>query len=88
VVSDLVVLVMPQAVSVLIVDDSIVFRGVARELLERRGYVVAGEADCAGSAIALLIDIEPDAARMPADRVAASSATAVEACLAAPSAWC
>jgi two-component system chemotaxis response regulator CheY len=56
---------------VLIVDDAPIFREVARELLERRGYTVVGEADSAASAIdacarlrldAVLMDIRlPDA---------------------------
>lgn len=47
---------------VLIVDDAGVFRAVARELLARRGYVVAGEAACARDALALAERTAPDAA--------------------------
>jgi DNA-binding NarL/FixJ family response regulator len=46
---------------VLIVDDAPVFREVARELLERRGYIVAGEADSAASAIDAVARLAPDA---------------------------
>ena len=46
---------------VLIVDDALVFREVARELLERRGYTVAGEADSAASAIDAVARLAPDA---------------------------
>lgn len=62
VVSDPLVLAVPHAVSVLIVDDSTAFRSIAREVLAQRGYVVAGEADCARSAVELLAHIAPDAA--------------------------
>jgi DNA-binding NarL/FixJ family response regulator len=48
-------------VTVLIVDDAPVFRRVARELLERRGYTVVGEADCAATALRLAVWLEPDA---------------------------
>jgi DNA-binding NarL/FixJ family response regulator len=58
-------------VRVLLIDDSSTFREVARELLERRGYVVVGEADCAAAALlaaeysapdAVLVDVNlPDA---------------------------
>jgi CheY-like chemotaxis protein len=37
---------------VLIVDDHPPFRWIVRELLEVRGYAIAGEADCAASALA------------------------------------
>jgi DNA-binding NarL/FixJ family response regulator len=46
---------------VLIVDDQQSFRGMARKVLEWRGYVVAGEADCADSAIAATEHLAPDA---------------------------
>jgi DNA-binding NarL/FixJ family response regulator len=46
---------------VLIVDDQPSFRGMARRVLEWRGYVVAGEADCAASAIAAAERLAPDA---------------------------
>jgi DNA-binding NarL/FixJ family response regulator len=46
---------------VLIVDDAPVFREAARELLERRGYTVVGEADSAASAIDAVARLAPDA---------------------------
>jgi two-component system, NarL family, response regulator DevR len=46
---------------VLIVDDAAPFRRVARELLERRGYVVVGEAATAASALAEAARVRPDA---------------------------
>jgi DNA-binding NarL/FixJ family response regulator len=49
---------------VLIVDDAPVFREVARELLERRGYAVVGEAHSAASAIDLNARLRPDAVLM------------------------
>jgi len=49
-------------VRVLIVDDAGVFRAVARELLVRRGYAIAGEASCARDALALAERTAPDAA--------------------------
>jgi two-component system chemotaxis response regulator CheY len=51
---------MPQ-VTVLIVDDAAVIRQLARELLERRGYTVVAEADCASSALTLAGSLMPDA---------------------------
>jgi DNA-binding NarL/FixJ family response regulator len=45
---------------VLIVDDAPVFREVARELLERRGYIVVGEADSAATAIDAVAELAPD----------------------------
>lgn len=51
---------MPQ-VTVLIVDDAEVIRRLARELLERRGYTVVAEADCAASALNLADALSPDA---------------------------
>jgi CheY-like chemotaxis protein len=48
-------------VRVLIVDDAAPFRRVARELLERRGYVVVGEAATAASALAEAARVRPDA---------------------------
>jgi CheY-like chemotaxis protein len=47
---------------VLLVDDEASFRTAARELLERRGYVVAGEVDCAAAARRAVVELEPDAA--------------------------
>lgn len=49
-------------VRVLIVDDSDAFRNAARELLEHRGYVVAGEAGSVREAIAVAAARTPDAA--------------------------
>ena len=46
---------------VLIVDDHQPFRAVARELLERAGYVVAGEARNAAEALAAVAADAPDA---------------------------
>jgi DNA-binding NarL/FixJ family response regulator len=46
---------------VLIVDDQPSFRRMARTVLEWRGYVVAGEADSAASAIAAAARLAPDA---------------------------
>ena len=51
---------MPQ-VTVLIVDDAAVIRRLARDLLERRGYTVVGEADCAATALTLAESLTPDA---------------------------
>jgi DNA-binding NarL/FixJ family response regulator len=47
--------------SILIVDDAPAFRSVVRELLERRGYIVAGEADCGADALDLVGRLDPDA---------------------------
>jgi DNA-binding NarL/FixJ family response regulator len=46
---------------VLLVDDAASFRAAARELLERRGYLIAGEADCAAAARRAVVELEPDA---------------------------
>jgi two-component system invasion response regulator UvrY len=48
-------------VNVLIVDDVAVCRLAERELLERRGYAIVGEADCASTAVALVERLTPDA---------------------------
>jgi CheY-like chemotaxis protein len=48
-------------VNVLIVDDVAVCRRAERELLERRGYAIAGEADCALKAVASIELLTPDA---------------------------
>lgn len=48
-------------VRVLIVDDSAPFRTAARELLERRGYFVVGEADGAAGAVEAAKLLAPDA---------------------------
>jgi DNA-binding NarL/FixJ family response regulator len=45
---------------VLIVDDHEPFRAVARELLERAGYIVTGEAGDAAEAIAAVAAEAPD----------------------------
>ena len=45
---------------VLIVDDYEPFRAVARELLERAGYIVTGEAACAADALAAVEADAPD----------------------------
>lgn len=50
-----------QPISVLIVDDARPFRRAARDLLERRGYTVVGEADNAASALRLAERLAPDA---------------------------
>lgn len=50
-----------EAPRVLIVDDSAPFRRAARELLERRGYSVVGEADGAASGLAAVERLRPDA---------------------------
>lgn len=47
--------------TVLIVDDAAVIRRLARELLERRGYTVVAEADCATTALSLADALTPDA---------------------------
>jgi DNA-binding NarL/FixJ family response regulator len=49
---------------VLIVDDAPIFREVARELLERRGYTVVGEADSTASALEASSRLGPDAVLM------------------------
>jgi CheY-like chemotaxis protein len=48
-------------VRVLIVDDSASFRRTARELLERRGYSVVGEADTAAGGIEAVQRLRPSA---------------------------
>jgi CheY-like chemotaxis protein len=48
-------------VTVLIVDDAAVIRRLARKLLERRGYTVVAEADCAATALSLADVLLPDA---------------------------
>ena len=45
---------------VLIVDDHVPFRAVARELLERAGYIVTGEAGDAAEALAAIAAEAPD----------------------------
>jgi DNA-binding NarL/FixJ family response regulator len=51
-----------QPARVLIVDDSDHFRVVARELVERRGFVVVAEASSASAAILAVEVHQPDAA--------------------------
>jgi CheY-like chemotaxis protein len=46
---------------VLIVDDSAPFRRAARELLQRRGYLVVGEAGTAAAALNAVERVAPDA---------------------------
>ena len=53
--------VTPEGIRVLIVDDSVPFRRAARDLLERRGYSVVGEADGAASGLAEVERLRPDA---------------------------
>jgi DNA-binding NarL/FixJ family response regulator len=67
---------------VLIVDDHGPFRAVARELLERAGYVVAGEAADASEALAAVAADAPDAVLLDVqlpDRDGFSVATALAA---------
>ena len=54
-------LLRPARVSVLIVDDAAAVRNAERVLLERRGYSVVGEADCAASALNYVKCLAPDA---------------------------
>ena len=51
----------PTPPRVLIVDDHPSFRDMARRVLALRGYLVAGEADSAASAIAAAERLAPDA---------------------------
>jgi DNA-binding NarL/FixJ family response regulator len=51
----------PAPTCVLIVDDQPSFRRLARELLERRGYSVVGEADSAAAAVDAAERLAPDA---------------------------
>ena len=51
----------PNPPRVLIVDDQPSFRGMARKVLEWRGYAVAGEADSGAAAIAAAESLAPDA---------------------------
>jgi len=54
-------LLRPARASVLIVDDAAAVRTAERVLLERRGYSVVGEADCAASALNYVKCLAPDA---------------------------
>jgi DNA-binding NarL/FixJ family response regulator len=49
------------AVRVLIVDDVALFRQAASELVRRRGYAVAGEAESAAAAVEAAELLRPDA---------------------------
>ena len=51
----------PAPMRVLIVDDQPSFRRLARELLERRGYRVVGDADSAAAAVDAAERLAPDA---------------------------
>ena len=51
----------PNPPRVLIVDDQPSFRGMARKVLEWRGYAVAGEAASGAAAIAAAESLAPDA---------------------------
>jgi DNA-binding NarL/FixJ family response regulator len=46
---------------VLIIDDQPCFRDIAREVLDRRGYTVVGEAGCSSTAINAAVRLQPDA---------------------------
>jgi DNA-binding NarL/FixJ family response regulator len=48
--------------SVLVVDDDAVFRGLARRMLVAGGLVVVGEAETVASAMAAAIELRPNAA--------------------------
>jgi DNA-binding NarL/FixJ family response regulator len=48
-------------VRVVVVDDQPIFRDVAREVLEARGYEVVAEANCAASAVEAVTRHQPDA---------------------------
>ncbi len=43
------------------VDDQPSFRKLAREVLDRRGYTVVGEAGCYDTAVAAALQLQPDA---------------------------
>jgi DNA-binding NarL/FixJ family response regulator len=47
---------------VLIVDDAPFYRRVVCELLARRGYEIAGEAETVAAALRLAAEVQPDAA--------------------------
>jgi len=50
-----------QPIRILIIDDHASFRSVARELLERRGFAVVGEAGCATSGLETVERVKPEA---------------------------
>jgi CheY-like chemotaxis protein len=52
----------PTDFRVLIVDDAACSRQIVCELLERRGYAIAGEADGVAAALRMAESIQPDAA--------------------------
>src|SRR3954447_13659726 len=52
----------PHPQRVLIIDDHASFRAVAREVLERRGFEVVGEADGARAGLETVAAVRPDAA--------------------------
>ncbi len=52
---------------VLIIDDQAPFRAVARELLERRGFAVVGEAGGANAGLELAEAVAPDAVMLDID---------------------
>ena len=60
-------LLRPARVSVLIVDDAAAVRNAERVLLERRGYSIVGEADCAASALNYVKCLAPDAVLLDID---------------------
>ena len=51
----------PTPVRVLIIDDHAPFRSAARELLERRGFAVVGEADGAAAGLEAAERVGPEA---------------------------
>ena len=59
--------VQTSAVRVLLVDDAACFRELAREVLQHRGYVVIGEADCTKSARRAVATLAPDALLLDVD---------------------
>jgi|1185.fasta_scaffold106049_2 DNA-binding NarL/FixJ family response regulator len=52
----------PRLPHIVIVDDHAVFRQIAREVFEERGYAVLGEADCGAAAKTLVERCLPDLA--------------------------
>lgn len=50
----------PVARTVLIVDDDSCFRLIAREMLERGGFDVLGEAGSGAAAVSAALDLRPD----------------------------
>ena len=66
-----------QPLRVLIIDDFAPFRSVARELLERRGFAVVGEADGAASGLEAVERIAPEAVLLD---IALQDGDGVEVC--------